>query len=281
MPNVDGLPAIDGLADFVAANSDGQQDKGNGQVAANVDSPDKPDQKAEPDKDLDLAQFKNPKDLLKSYKEIQSFTTRVSQENKALKDQLSQLQEAIEMQRLQQAQPMAPQAAGKKFDEQFIENPEMAVELAVERKLQTARVADVLEAEEAKNPAEFQERYSYAMRLRQYYPQLSRTPAGVSKLFELADRYRTEDMRRNADKFAKHLFGEDVDLEKFRALVAKDKQQATNNNRNAYMPDTSTGTRPEPGKNLNAHEAQISAAAEKGDIDGVLQGIFKRQLATS
>ena len=276
----DGLPEeIPGLREFVAQDFD--QDKGADAIVEpqKVDDP-APAVAPEKQEITDLAQFKNPKDLLKSYKEIQSFTTKVSQENKTLKEQLAQINEALELQRLQAIPQAIPTAGQKKFDEQFIENPEQAVEMAVEKKLQTARVADVLEAEESKNPQEFQERYAYAMRLRQYYPQLARSPQGVSKLFELADRYRTEEIKKNADKFARHLFGEDVDLEKFRALVAKDKASASGvDNRNAYMPDTSSGIRPEPGKAHNAQEAQISSAVEKGDIDGVLQGIFKRQLA--
>jgi len=141
--STDGLPDIAGLADFVAANTD-IQDKGTPEpivepqaAAAAPADPEKPEI-------TDLAQFKTPKDMLKSYKEIQSFTTKVSQENKALKEQLAQMQEFLEIQKLQSA-PQPTPAQQKKFDEQFIEDPEKAVEYAVERKLQTARVADVLE----------------------------------------------------------------------------------------------------------------------------------------
>lgn len=277
MPEADGLPDVEGLAQFVADSSD--TDKGTSQPIEPPTQEDLPPvtEKAEI---TDLAQFKNPKDMLKSYKEIQSFTTKVSQENKALKEQLAQYQESLEIQRLQ-AIPQAQTQQTKKFDEQFIEDPEKAVEFAVERKLQTARVADVLEQEESKNPQEFQERYAYAMRLRQYYPALARSPQGVSKLFDLADRYRTEEMKKNAERSIKLLLGEDADIEKFRRLVAKEQQAAPQNNNNAYMPDTSTGIRTEPGKHQNAHEAQISSATEKGDIDGVIQGIFKRQLVAS
>lgn len=277
----DGLPDRAALEAFVASNTDiPVQDKGNAQPI--VEPPKQDDAPpVEPDKEpiTDLAQFKNPKDLLKSYKEIQSFTTKVSQENKTLKDQLAQMQEALEIQRLQAMPPGQPPQP-KKFDEQFIENPEAAITQTVEQRLTTARVADVLESEEAKNPQEFQERYQYAMRLRQYYPQLARSPQGVAKLFALGDRYRAEDMKRNAEKFVRHIFGEDADIEKFRALVAKDKA-ADPNNKNAYMPDTSTGIRPDAGKPQNAHEAQISAAMEKGDVDGVLKGIFGRQFAAA
>jgi hypothetical protein len=278
--STDGLPAIEGLAAFVAANTDAEPDKGTPEPIV------EPDKKvdgppAEPGKDpiTDLAQFKTPKDMLKSYKEIQSFTTKVSQENKALKEQLAQMQESLEIQRLQATpQPTAQQQ--KKFDEQFIEDPEKAVEYAVEKKLQTARVADVLAEEEIKSPAEFQERYAYAMRLRQAYPQLVASPQGVRKLFELGDRYRTAEMKKNAERSIRLLLGDDADIEKFKQLIAKDKQpDGKTNNNHAYMPDTSSGIRPDAGKTGNAHEAHISAAAEKGDVDGVISGLFKRQLA--
>jgi len=119
------------------------------------------------------------------------------------------------------------------------------------------------------------------MRLRPYYPQLSTSPAGVRKLFEIGDRYRVAEMKKNAERSIRLLLGEDADIEKFKALVAKDKQNPDQTiNTNAYMPDTSSGIRPDAGgKSQNAHEVRISDAAQKGDIDGVLQGIFKRQLA--
>lgn len=277
--STDGLPNVEGLAQFVANNSDVQADKGTPEpiveqqaAAAAPADPEKPEI-------TDLAQFKTPKDMLKSYKEIQSFTTKVSQENKALKEQLQQMQEFLEIQKLQSV-PQPTPAQQKKFDEQFIEDPEKAVEYAVEKKLQTARVADVLAEEEGKNPAEFQERYAYAMRLRQYYPQLVTSPQGVKKLFELGDRYRTTEMKKNAERSIRLLLGEDADIEKFKQLIAKDRQpNAQTNNNLAYMPDTSSGIRPAAGNPGNAHEAHISTAMEKGDIDGVIQGLFKRQLA--
>src|SRR5512139_2440326 len=55
------------------------------------------------DQELDLAQFKNPKDLLKGYKEIQAYTTRVSQENKTMKEQLAKINEELEMARIAQS----------------------------------------------------------------------------------------------------------------------------------------------------------------------------------
>ena len=59
--------------------------------------------------DLDLGQFKNTKDLLKSYKEIQGWATRISQENKAYKDEIAHLKDQVELGRSSTFSP-PPQA---------------------------------------------------------------------------------------------------------------------------------------------------------------------------
>ncbi len=278
MSETDDLPNVEGLAEFVAQDPE-FQDKGAEEKEV---EPEKmveavPVEKDKPERN-ELGQFKSKEELLKGYKEIQGFSTKVSQENKLLKEQIAQFQEYLEMQKLQTVKPV--QQPEKKFDEQFIEDPEKAVEYAVEKKLQTARVADVLENEESKNPSEFQERYGYAMRLRQYYPQLAASPQGVRKLFELGDRYRQEEMKKNAERSIRLLLGEDADIEKFKVLIAKDKQPENKGKSNlAYMPDTSSGIRPDVGKTSNAHDAQINEAMQKGDIDSVISGLFKKQMA--
>ncbi len=293
MPDVQDLPNVEGLGEFVAANM--TQDKGQETPAsqepaqAQQQEPPVTPPVGELSDEQALAQFKTPKDLMKGYKNVQGWATKVSQENKrikeeaeALKAQMTQMKEALDIQRLQTVNPpQQAQGKPKSFDEAFVEDPEKAIELAVERKLQTGRVADVLEAEEAKNPTEFQERYSYAMRLRQAYPNLATSPQGVRKLFELADRYREGEMKKNAERSVKLVFGDDVDMEKFRRLIAKDNQPIDKINQNlAYMPDTSSGIRADAGKPKSAYDTQISDAVQKGDVDSVIKGLFEKKLAT-
>jgi len=90
---------------------------------------------------------------------------------------------------------------------------------------------------------------------------------------------RNDDLKRNAEKSVKMLFGEDVDFEKFKGLIKKDQQTDNKQDINlAYMPDGSgafrTGSEPEQG----SYEKSISSAADKGDVDTVLSQMFKRQL---
>ena len=58
---------------------------------------------------VDLGQFKKPEDLLKSYKEIQGYTTKVAQENKALQEKLTAYEQQLQM--IQMQQQYQPQQA--------------------------------------------------------------------------------------------------------------------------------------------------------------------------
>lgn len=284
--DVQGLPDVQGLGAFVQATM--TQDKAPESVpqqtaaAPPADPPQQQDTTAPqtpPNADeLDLGQFKNTKDLLKSYKEIQGFVTRVSQENKELKDRfdLMQLQ--------QQAVPPPPQQPQKSFDELFIQNPQAAIEAvvtqAVGQKLQLNAIEGVLAEESAKDESAFNERYAYAKMVAQKYPNLIRSgPAGVRKLFELGDKYRQETMRQSAMRSVNMLFGDGA-IEKLAAVLGGGTQQTQPANTNlAYMPDSTMSTR--SGADTGTPRVQADAVAEavqKGDVDSVLKGIFKNAL---
>lgn len=293
MALADGLPKVDGLADFVQANlAPDNADKDQTQTVVTEPQGEPPAQQqaqTPPDggqvtDDLDWGQFKNPKDLLKSYKEIQGFTTRVSQENKQLKDEMQRLKEDAEI-RQYQTPPVAPQG-NKTFEELFIENPEQAITVKAMEIANTQRITEVLEDKRLENPGDFQERVAYVQMLAQQpqYKQLSFSPKGVSKLFEIADRTRTEMLTKKAHESLKVLFGDDVDLEKLKALARKDGTQTTNNQPttanplNAYMPNTGTSTR--TGADVNMHvndlERQKHEAIATGDASTVA-GVLIRQ----
>ena len=223
--------------------------------------------------DTAIRTFKTLEDAEIGYKNVQGAYTKVTQENKELREQLAQIQEQVQLMQLGQTQAPIPQ---QDFDSQYIENPQEAIEGVVKKRVQEqvlqAQIASTLEEINLQNPAEFQDRYAYAKMLSQQYPQLVTSPAGVRKLFELGDKQREVDMRRTAQKSVSMLFGEDVDLEKIKALARKDPQQSNINQ--AYMPDTTQstriGTEPEISK-----DGKIAQAVQEGDPDKVLEELFK------
>jgi len=243
---------------------------------------------AEEEKELDLGQFKTPEDLLKSYKEIQAAFTKVSQENKALKEkgddpervaqleaELNQMREEAEMLRLQSAPQNTQQS--RSFDESWMESPEATIDQRVEQKLAIARINDVLLEEESKNPNEYPERYKIADALATKHPQIAKTPQGVRMLFQMADKMREKSMREMSKKTMEFLREEYPDFDKF--LKRKDKKESKQDN-DAYMPDGSTSTRLGADANTDANKRnRISEAVERGDVDGVLSGVFQDLMA--
>jgi hypothetical protein len=230
--------------------------------------------------EYDLGQFKNPKDLLKSYKEIQAAFTRVTQENKSTKAQIAELKDQVELSRA--AVSRQPQEPQKRFDEAFVENPEAAIQQQITRTVVTSRIAEVLEEEAEKNRDEFNERYAYAQHVAQQYPQLSVTPAGVKKLFQYGDKLRQDNLKKNASKALESIFGEPLaeeEIAKLRKMVKGDKAIKNNNQSDAYMPDTSTSNRSGSDSNKPDSEHKQKEAAEKGDVDGVIDAMFKSILA--
>ena len=296
--DVNGLPDVKGLEAFVRSSSpDIGQDKG--QVASPVpqqqnaqqpeQSPVQTPQQDKPAGEIDLAQFKNPKDMLKSYKEIQGAFTSVSQENKSLRDTVDQMREQMELINLQMQgrppmQAQQHQTAGNDFDETFIQNPRQAVEVLAERKagekIMQARVIEALEEEQLVKPEDFPERYAYVQQLSRQYPALVTSKPGVKKLFQMADKIREQDVKKNAARAVNQLFGAGA-MEQLSAILAKQAGTNQNNPNLAYMPDAggTIGNRGSDAPNTN-YDAKIQEAVGKGDIDGVLNNLFQRQMRT-
>jgi hypothetical protein len=290
--DVQGLPGVAGLEALVTADDiPGSNQAPSKQAESGTQAT---QQKTEPTQaqtpaatadreEFDLAQFKNPKELLKGYKEVQGAFTRTTQENKALKDKLAQIEEHLELMKLSQQRPPVQQAMPqqqKDFDQMFIENPQAAVEALAQRKAQSmivqSKIQDVLEEESLKNPGEFQERYQYVSALARQYPQLVASQAGVRKLFQLADKTRADHQKKQAYHIVSQVFGQDVDMEKFRKLVQRDQTGQTQTT-NAYMPDSSSGGRNIPESNAENAEDEVSAAVKKGDPDKVIAALFRQQ----
>jgi len=241
-------------------------------------------------KTLDLGQFKSAEDLLKSYKEIQGAFTKVSQENKTLAEQSGEMQRLKdELDSLKEQQQLASfqtpnQSRQKDFDESWMENPEMTIQQAVTHQVNLSRIEEVIQEEDINNPTEFQERYAYvdALAKNPKYAPLARTAAGVKRLFKEADKLRSQQLISNSRKALEHVFGESLDeehLANLKKLVFGDKstkQEKTNND--AYMPDGSTSTKSGSEQNQKKGNS-VNDAVQRGDVDGVLDSVFKDMLS--
>lgn len=243
--------------------------------------------------DVDWAQFKNPdgtlnqEALYKSYKEIQGAFTRVSQDNSTFRQEMQRLKEENEL-RSYQAPPVQPQQQ-KTFEQLFVENPEQAIAIKASEMANVQRINEVLEEKESENPTEFQERLAYVKMLAQN-PQLnplSYSPKGVKKLFEIADKTRRDNLVKTANKSLKIILGlkddEDIDIEKFKAMVRKDQPNINNpptNPLNAYMPNSGTSTRTGADINIDVNdlERQKQEAIKSGDVKKVAGALLKQAL---
>ena len=245
----------------------------------------------QPEEEKDLAQFKSEQDLLKGYKEIQNAFTRVSQENKELKksggdpDRIAEMQREMqslrdeaEMLRLQSQTQNVP-SANKSFDESWMESPELAIDQRVAKQVAIARINDVLDEENVKNPLEYAQRYKEADALATQYPALAKTPQGVKKLFKMADEMREKHLKETSKKSLEYLLGEnptEEQLANFKELITGNKKTTKKSNNDAYMPDGSTSTKSGADADTDkGSSGKISEAVNKGDVDGVLQEMFK------
>jgi hypothetical protein len=284
MPDtINGLPVVEGLENFLAQDKDLNLQQPQGQQEE-IQAPDTTGQ-AQGEEDIDWGQFKNPKDLLKSYKEIQSFTTRVSQENKTLKEELDRLREDMELRNVPQP---AFQQSNIPFENQFAENPQMAIQATAMQAINVQRIGEVVEEEQLKNPKEFQERIAYVTQLARdpKYAHLANSVTGVRKLFEYGDKVRSERTRQMAEQAVQVLFGNNVDLNKLRSLITKDAGDppgATQPNitqRNlAYMPNSTSPTHPQPPQTGLDFDRIKTEAIQKGDSLSVAGALLREALS--
>ena len=262
--DVSGLPDVDlsGL-DLTGQDKDDADDV-KGDNAADVKE----------DVATDLAQFKNPEALLKSYKELQGAFTKTSQEKKDLEAKINELQEQIS---LSKAPGYTPEI-DPKFDDSFVENPQATIQQAIFQQ----RVVEFIEEEQDRDPESFQERYAHAQMVLQQHPNLSKTVGGIKKAFKYAEKMRATKLQENTDKIMKSVFGSTLTKDEIEnlVLIAKGQKPGKQTNTNAYMPDTDTASmRTSDRDQRPAPDAKIRSYVEKGDVDGVLDEMFSNLMA--
>jgi uncharacterized membrane-anchored protein YhcB (DUF1043 family) len=295
-----GLPKIDGLQ---AVAQDVMTDKGNEQQT--VPEPQQtqtPLDGGQVDVDAEIAgvlkSFTNPdgsinvKNLAKSYKEVQGFSTKTAQE-RALKEQtieqlsqrLNQIQEEAELRSYHTPQRPAQQQS---FEDMFIENPEAAITMKADQIATAQRIREVAEEEYAKNPNEYPEKEQWVKRLAldPRYAHLAYSAKGVKKLFETAEVVRKQAIHRTAHQAIKELFGDNVDMDKLRSFFTSNGiQQKTTpqtNSLNAYMPDTGTSYRTgqDVNNSMNNVQKDKAEAIKQGDVGGVIGALLREKVYT-
>jgi predicted RNase H-like nuclease (RuvC/YqgF family) len=287
------LPRVEGLE--AAVQDAFAQDKGQ---QVQVAQPVVQDQQAAPsaegqaaqtmsDEEI-LAQFKSTKDLLKSYKEIQGYTTRVSQENKTLKEKaqraeelenrLNQLQQEMELRQYQMPQQPVQQ---KSFEEMFIENPEQAIAMKANEIATIQRIQEVGLEERAKNPQEYVKRAETVQKLAldPRLQHLQYSAQGVRKLFEIADVVR----KKETAYMTRQMLNDPIVVETLREKLGIQNNNTNSNPQTnlAYMPDTGTSYR--TGQDmLNGQMTEIrrskEEALQKGDVGGVTRALIQEAL---
>lgn len=231
---------------------------------------------------------KNPQNILKSYRELQAAFTKTVQEKKAFEEQAMRTKELEEQLEIEKMKVNIPQQSfvPQNFTEDLSNNPELAIEKKVESAVATREIINVLQEEDQKNHTEFQERYAFAQMAKQRYPHLAMTGSGVRKLFEIGDKLREEQLKKNAAKAMEAIFGGPLNEEEISRLVTLVKGKSTipsqkqTQNLNAYMPETSTTTKIGSESELKQNiDLEIKKSVQEGDVDGAIAAVFKRQLA--
>lgn len=230
--------------------------------------------------------FKKEEDLVKGYKEIQGFATKVSQENKALKEEMARLQEERNIANIR---PVNATPSMGEFDvNTLIDKPREVISSVIQEQLIIKDTAEILEEEINKvngNTVVFQNKYNVVRQISNdpRYSHLTKSKAGVRKMFEMAGKYMEQSMKTNARQALETLIGGPVDDEgmaKFSEMIRskKQQQQTSQQANNAYMPEVTMGTHTVENQKISV-DTDIKNAVDKGDVDAVLQGLFKKALA--
>lgn len=263
------LPDVPGLDDFIKDD-----------IAAPAPPQDKDPQDTPPPPATDADkgnkdQFGGDYDkLLASYKQIQSFDTKVSQENATLRKEIEEMRERLDL--MPPAGSYPPPDQGQNFDDMYVTDPQEAIR----KEIRVERIQEFLESEQVTSPENFQERLQTATMLKNRYPHLGGSVSGTKKLFEMADKVIEQRTRSLAQKALSSFFGEDFDIEKMKESFKKEPSQTQPaQDTNAYMPDTTGATRPGTDQK-DRYVKQRENAVQKGDVDSVLSSLFKEHLST-
>jgi len=272
MEKVDGLPDVPGLSDFVKA-----QDKDQPQDPPKPPQEDKVEELSDYDRQM-LERLKNPKDVLKHLKDIQAFTTKLSQDKKTLEAQLAQVQQ--EKEDLEFGQPAPTPAATYQPPQQEYESQDEYITRMVGERVATERVKEVIEEEYEKNATEFPSRWGMVQMLARKYPTKSNSARGVRELFKKADEEMAKQYKSAALRALEDL-PDDLPPEqaekvkaKLRKYMGEEKPQPSPSG--VYMPETTGATRTEP-RPANFDD-EIAKATAEGNADKVAELTFKKVL---
>lgn len=237
-----------------------------------------------PDRD-EFGQFKTKEAMVEGYKNLQGFSTKVSQENKSHKERIAELEEEVELAKSARSftPPQNQTDDDKPFDQRLAESPESTLDAMVAQRVATLSIAEVLEEESEKNRGEFNERYGYVQMLSRQYPHLANTGRGIKKLFEMGDKARTEQLKKNAHKGLEFILGKaptEEEIEKFKSLFKGTEQQTTDKDTTgAFMPDTTSSTKLGADADQTPNrDKEIKDGVDKGDVDATLDAVFLKQL---
>jgi len=240
----------------------------------------------------EFGQFKNKEAQIEGYKELQGFATRVSQENKDYKRakeemerKIAELEDRIEMSKGSNFDFSKTDDTDKSFDQRLAESPEKTLNQHIMEQVSTMSIAEVLEEEKDKDEAGFRERYAYVQMLAREYPHLVKTGRGVRKLFERADKVRTEETKKGAYKSLELILGEpptEEQITKFKTLIkgeSTEQPKVDTAKGDAFMPDTTSSTHTGADQDQKkTFKKDLSEAVEKGDVDGAIEAVFKEAL---
>ena len=233
-----------------------------------------------------LGQFKDEAALLEGYKNVQGFATRVSQENKELKDRIAAIE--AEQAEARNVPAARPDTTPNVDYETLVDNPGKTI-VDIVRSEQVNSVLVDLEVESLEDPTlpPYNERFQWAQSIsnQPQFAHLVKSPSGIRKLFKMGDKERERQYKTSAHKSLEMILGAPVDdevIERFKKTLGVDKRKETKpSTSNAYMPDSSTSTyRPgsETAQRTN-HDTAIADSASKGDMAGTIENIFQKALA--
>lgn len=189
--------------------------------------------------------------LAKSYQEVRKAYTQKSQE-------AAELSGMVE----------TPAPTSEKEEVDFYTDPEKAAGKVAQQEYRKMRVQEQIAEKQQANPQEWAELQPYMDTAMRASPQLARRPNAVNLLYDKAKEMRDV----HYQELRKRLIG-DVSIETLKKVAAEEATTKTKENLAATIPSGESVPPEDAGK---LREQKIAEARDKGDVDGVLNVMFKK-----